>query len=37
MNERWLVNRINEMADDIKDLKELLKAAAKAPTTNKKK
>ncbi len=32
MNPQWLVNKITEMSEDIKELKELLKAAAKAPT-----
>jgi hypothetical protein len=35
MNARWLENKIIEMAEDIKDLKELLKAAAKSPTKKK--
>lgn len=26
MNTRWLVNKIEEMAQDIKDLKEIMKA-----------
>ena len=26
MNPQWLVNKINEMAQDIKDLKEIMKA-----------
>jgi len=26
MNPQWLVNKINEMAQDIKDLKEIMKS-----------
>jgi len=37
MNERWLVNKITEMAEDIKDLKEIIKAVPKPTQPNKKK
>ncbi len=37
MNPQWLVNKINEMAQDIKDLKEIMKAASQTPKSNNKK
>jgi len=33
MNTRWLVNKIEEMAQDIKDLKEIIKAVPKTKET----
>ena len=35
MNERWLVNKIEEMAQDIKDLKDIMKAVPTLPPTTK--
>jgi hypothetical protein len=32
MNPKWLENKIIEMSEDIRELKELLRAVAKAPT-----
>jgi len=37
MNPRWLENNILEMKASIEELRELIKDALKAPTTNKKK
>lgn len=37
MNPVWLENIIKEMSQDIKDLKEIIKAVPKTPTTNTKK
>tara|TARA_B100000497_G_scaffold100261_1_gene113647 strand:+ start:317 stop:475 length:159 start_codon:yes stop_codon:yes gene_type:complete len=31
MNPRWLENKILEMAQDIKDLKEIMKAVSSSP------
>lgn len=35
MNPQWLANKIIEMSEDIKELKELLKVAAKTPAATK--
>jgi hypothetical protein len=32
MNPKWLENKIIEMSEDIRELKELLREVAKAPT-----
>lgn len=37
MNPKWLENKIIEMAQDIKDLKEIIKAVPQTNQTNKKK
>jgi len=37
MNPIWLENIIKEMSQDIKDLKEIIKAVSKTSTTNTKK
>ena len=35
MNPKWLENKILEMAQDIKDLKEIMKAVSPPPSTKK--
>jgi hypothetical protein len=36
LNPQWLTNKIIEMSEDIKELKELLKAVSTAPIKGKK-